>query len=199
MGDPADCCLTLTASKINPIPTIPRQVGFPPVRGDFRDAVTILKIRWFFMAQHLYFRIDAPYDFLWPGTVVRAGRKWIEVLGFRFTYDGRDPLGSGQPEPNSLTFSMVLDYSANLGVNLCLKGGGPPFVAVFETAEGTGHEENVVVGYVLYDAYVGSFQYGGSSSILPTISFTMYFDHIDGYRVPWLAQPKKGWSSSSTT
>jgi hypothetical protein len=93
---------------------------------------------------------------------------------------------------------MVFDYSANPGVNLGLNGSRT-FVAVFETAEGTGHEENVVVGYVLYDAYVGSFQYGGSSSILPTISFTMYFDHIDGYRVPWLAQPKKGWSSSSTT
>jgi hypothetical protein len=150
------------------------------------------------MAQHSYFRIDAPQDSRWPGTVVRAGRKWIEVLNYRFTYDGRDPVGSGQLEPNSLTFSMVFDYSANLGVNLCLKGS-PNFVAVFETAEGTGHEENVVVGYVLYEAYLGSMQPGGASSSPAMISFTMYFDHIDGYRVPWLAQPKKGWSSSSTT
>ena len=35
------------------------------------------------MAQHSYFRIDAPYDSLWPGTVVRAGRECIEVLRIR--------------------------------------------------------------------------------------------------------------------
>jgi hypothetical protein len=128
MGDSAHCGLTLSASQINPIPTIARQVGFPPVRGDFRDAVTILRIRWSsIMAQHLYFRIDAPYDSLWPGTVVRAGRKWIEVLEFRFTYDGRAPLGPGRPEPNSLSFSMVLDYSANHGVKPLSERWWPPF------------------------------------------------------------------------
>jgi hypothetical protein len=150
------------------------------------------------MAQHSYFRIDAPYDFLWPGTVVRAGRKWIEVQEYSFTYDGKDLLASGQPKTNSLTFSMVFDYNANLGVSLCLNGSRT-FVAVFETAEGAGHEENVIVGYVLYDAYVGSLQFGRSNSVPATVSFTVYFDHIDGYGVPWRAKPQKGWSSSSTT